>query len=144
MLPTLMRCVARKAGTGSCQLLIGERWLANFDILTILVRQDLEVQDKRQISGYFWSLLNQRLQLLIHKCILLNVHLSRACLPTNQTRYGLWLFTKLLPWLAFTSGLTLADKAMAKQPNIVNKVGVPSEVDLRLQCCRLPLKRRLA
>jgi lipopolysaccharide transport system permease protein len=57
--------------------------------------------------------------------IVLKVKLSLRGLPENNFTFGLWLFAGLLPWIAFTGGLTQATSSVVGQPNLVKKVVFP-------------------
>ena len=122
--------------TGLAKVLrIGKRlpikpsWRAKFDLLRTLVRRDLEARYKGSVLGNFWPLLNQLSQLLIYTyvfSIVLKVKLSLKGLPAdNNIGFGLWLFAGLLPWIAFTGGLTQAASSVIGQPNLVKKVVFP-------------------
>lgn len=106
-----------------------ERWLFKFDLLRILVKRDLEARYKGSILGNLWSVVNQLSQLLIYTyvfSVILKVKLSLKGLPEeNSLVFGLWLFAGLLPWIAFTSGLTQAANSVVAQTNLVKKVVFP-------------------
>lgn len=102
-------------------------WM-KFCLLRTLVRRDLESRYKGSVLGNLWPLLNQLSQLLIYTyvfAIVLNVKLSLKGLPSNGATFGLWLFAGLLPWIAFTGGLSQAAPAVINQPNLVKKVVFP-------------------
>ncbi|WP_026732958.1 ABC transporter permease [Fischerella sp. PCC 9605] len=123
-----MRGVVRKAGKLKNRLPVNEQWLAKFDLLRTLVRRDLEARYKGSVLGNLWPLLNQLSQLLIYTYLfsmLLKVKLSLKGLPENNFTYGLWLFAGLLPWIAFTGGLTQATNSVVGQTNLVKKVVFP-------------------
>jgi lipopolysaccharide transport system permease protein len=105
-----------------------EKWQAKFDLLRTLVRRDLEARYKGSVLGNLWPLLNQISQLLIYTyvfSIVLKVKLSLRGLPENNLTFGLWLFAGLLPWIAFTGGLTQATTSVVGQPNLVKRVVFP-------------------
>jgi lipopolysaccharide transport system permease protein len=80
------------------------------------------------VLGNLWPLLNQLSQLLIYTyvfSVVLNVKLSLKGLPTNSATFGLWLFAGLLPWIAFTGGLSQSAISVLNQPNLVKKVVFP-------------------
>ncbi len=107
---------------------LSEEWWAKIDLLRTLVRRDLEARYKGSMLGNLWPLLNQLSQLLIYTyvfSIVLNVKLSLKGLPQNDATFGLWLFAGLLPWIAFTGGLTQATGSVLNQPNLVKKVVFP-------------------
>ena len=124
-----MRTVASRAGRARRWLPLSEQRWAKFDLLRTLVRRDLEARYKGSVLGNLWPLLNQLSQLLIYTyvfSIVLNVRLSLKGLPENNSiSFGLWLFAGLLPWIAFTGGLSQAASSVVNQPNLVKKVVFP-------------------
>ncbi|MBD1837190.1 ABC transporter permease [Coleofasciculus sp. FACHB-501] len=123
-----MKAVVRKAGRVRRWLPVNDLWWAKLDLLRTLVRRDLEARYKGSVLGNLWPLVNQLSQLLIYTyvfSVVLQVKLTLKGLPANDTTYGLWLFAGLLPWLAFTSGLTQAASSVVGQPNLVKKVVFP-------------------
>lgn len=124
-----MRRVVRKVSHLRGKLPIHRQWWIEFDLLRTLVRRDLEARYKGSVLGNLWSLLNQLSQLLIYTyvfSIVLQVKLSLKGLPEdNSLIFGLWLFAGLLPWIAFTGGLTQAAVAVVAQANLVKKVVFP-------------------
>ncbi|MGB3510430.1 MAG: ABC transporter permease [Microcoleaceae cyanobacterium] len=125
-----MKNVVRKTGRVSRWLIIiDSHWWVNFNLLLTLVRRDLEARYKGSILGNLWPLLNQLSQLLIYTyvfSIILKVKLNLQGLPEDsRVTFGLWLFAGLIPWLAFTNGLTQASGCVIRQPNLVKKVVFP-------------------
>jgi lipopolysaccharide transport system permease protein len=107
---------------------ISDRSWVKFDLLRTLVRRDLEARYKGSVLGNLWPLINQLSQLLIYTyvfAIVLKVKLSLQNVPDNNFTFGLWLFAGLLPWIAFTGGLTQAASSVIAQPNLVKKVVFP-------------------
>ena len=103
-------------------------WQTKFNLLRTLVRRDLEARYKGSVLGNSWPLLNQLSQLLIYTyvfAIVLQVKLRLKGVPANNITFGLWLFAGLLPWIAFTGGLTQATTSVTAQPNLVKKVVFP-------------------
>lgn len=104
------------------------QWQTKLNLLGTLVQRDLEARYKGSVLGNLWPLLNQLSQLLIYTyvfAIVLEVKLNLKGLPANNITFGLWLFAGLLPWIAFTSGLTQATSSVIAQPNLVKKVVFP-------------------
>jgi lipopolysaccharide transport system permease protein len=120
--------IVRKVGKLRRLLPLDERWWAKYDLLRTLVRRDLEARYKGSVLGNLWPLLNQLSQLLIYTyvfSIVLKVKLSLRGLPENNLTFGLWLFAGLLPWIAFTGGLSQAASSVIGQTNLVKKVVFP-------------------
>jgi lipopolysaccharide transport system permease protein len=115
-----IKIVVRRVARVRRWLPLSEQWLAKFNLLRTLVRRDLEVRYKGSVLGNLWPLLNQLSQLLIYTyvfSVVLNVKLSLKGLPTNSATFGLWLFAGLLPWIAFTGGLSQSATSVLNQPN---------------------------
>ncbi|NEP41229.1 MAG: ABC transporter permease [Okeania sp. SIO2H7] len=124
-----MKEIGRKPARFSNWLPVEERWLVNLNLLLTLVRRDLEARYKGSILGNLWPLVNQLSQLLIYTyvfSIVLQVKLNLQGLPSDsKLTFGLWLFAGLVPWLAFTGGLTQAAASVIGQPNLIKKVVFP-------------------
>lgn len=123
-----MKGIVRKADRASFGLSIDRQWWVNLNLLLTLVRRDLEARYKGSILGNLWPLVNQLSQLLIYTyvfAIVLRVKLNLQGLEEGRLTFGLWLFAGLIPWLAFTGGLTQAATSVIGQPNLVKKVVFP-------------------
>ena len=108
---------------------INHYFWANCQLLVTLVKRDLEARYKGSVLGNLWPLVNQLSQLLIFIyvfSIILKVKLNLQGLPTeNKLTFGLWLFAGLIPWSAFTTGLSRAAGSVIEQVNLVKKVVFP-------------------
>jgi lipopolysaccharide transport system permease protein len=102
---------------------------SKFDLLRTLVRRDLESRYKGSVMGNFWPLLNQIAQLLIYTyvfAVILKVKLNINGFGGNEKlTFGLWLFSGLLPWTAFSAGFSQAASSVIAQTNLVKKVVFP-------------------
>jgi len=126
-----VRRALRRASVIIHWLPLNLKWWGRVDLLKTLVRRDLEARYKGSLLGNFWPLVNQLSQLLIYTyvfSVVLKVKLSLQGLPENNLTFGLWLFSGLLPWLAFTSGFQQASGAVIRQANLVKKVVFPLEL----------------
>ena len=124
-----MKGVVEKAGRVGRRFPVSSQLGTKLSLLLTLVRRDLEAQYKGSILGNLWPLLNQLSQLLIYTyvfSIVLKVKLNLQGFPENSNiTFGVWLFAGLLPWTAFTTGLTKAAVSVMGQPNLVKKVVFP-------------------
>jgi lipopolysaccharide transport system permease protein len=119
--------VAQLKRLGQWLPLSEKQWL-HLDLLKTLVQRDLQARYQGSILGNFWTVANQLLQLLIFTyvfSVVLQVKLSLKGLPANDLTYGLWLFAGLIPWNAFSAGLSQATTSVINQPNLVKKVVFP-------------------
>jgi len=124
------------------------RWLplsvaqrGKFELLQTLVRRDLEARYKGSVFGNLWPLLNQISQLLIYTyvfSVILRIKLpldaqsnqailfeARGFDPDSTLLFGLWLFTALIPWIAFSTAVALSANVVVSQVNLVKKVVFP-------------------
>jgi lipopolysaccharide transport system permease protein len=118
----------RKAGKVHNLPAFEREWGFKLNLLSSLVRRDLEARYKGSVLGNLWPLLNQLSQLLIYTyvfSIILKVKLPEQGLPENSLTFGLWLFAGLVPWIAFTSGTIQAANSVVAQANLVKKVVFP-------------------
>jgi lipopolysaccharide transport system permease protein len=124
-----MKGITRKTGRVGSRQFLTDQLSIKLSLLTTLVRRDLEARYKGSILGNLWPLLNQLVQLLIYIyvfSIVLQVKLDIQGMPQDsQLTFGLWLFAGLVPWFAFTNGLTQASTSVVLQPNLVKKVVFP-------------------
>lgn len=112
-----------------------------FNLLRTLVRRDLEARYKGSVFGNLWPLLNQISQLLIYTyvfSVVLRIKLpldaqggqaalfeARGFDPDSTLLFGLWLFTALIPWIAFSTAVAQSASVVLGQVNLVKKVVFP-------------------
>ncbi len=108
---------------------LNESQWAHLSLLKTLVQRDMDARYKGSVLGNLWPLLNQLSQLLIYTyvfAVVLQVKLSlKGVAAENPFVFGLWLFAGLVPWIAFSSGLSQAAASVIGQPNLVKKVVFP-------------------
>ncbi len=79
--------------------------------------------------GNLWPLVNQIAQLLIYTyvfSVILKVKLNIDGFGgSEKLTFGLWLFSGLLPWTAFSAGFSQAATSVIAQPNLVKKIVFP-------------------
>ncbi len=107
------------------------RLWAQIDLLKTLIQRDLEARYKGSLLGRFWVVLNQVAQLCVYTfafSIVLKAkpaELNALPIQDESLAYGLWLFAGLVPWTAFTLGVTQGATSVLSQPNLVKKVIFP-------------------
>lgn len=98
-------------------------------LLTTLIQRDMSSRYKGSMLGNLWPFLNQIALLLIYTyvfSVVLQVKLTLKGVPSdNSLTFGLWLFAGLLPWIAFSGGMTSSASSVIGQPNLVKKVVFP-------------------
>lgn len=102
---------------------IGEiRWLYLRDLLHELVVREIKLRYKRSVLGLGWSLLNPMVQLVVFSLVF------RYLLPLNIPNYSIFLFTGLLAWNWFQTGLLAAAGAIVNNEELIKRPGFPVAV----------------
>ena len=92
------------------------------ELLGNLVRKELKVRYKNSSLGFFWSLLNPAMYLVVFSVVFQIV--LRAGIPM----FGIYLLSGLLAWNLFSSSLAAATGAITGNASLVNKVYFPREI----------------
>jgi ABC-2 type transport system permease protein len=92
------------------------------ELLVNLVRKELRVKYKSSILGFFWSLLNPAMLLVVYYFVF------SVVLGSGIERFPIYLLSGLLVWNLFSVGLTTATGSVVGNAGIVNKVWFPREV----------------
>jgi len=91
-----------------------------------LVSRELKARYRGSILGFFWSLLNPLLLLLVYSFVFSVVfHPARA---EGIDPYALFLFCGILPWTWFSSSLLESATVLINNGNLIKKVLFPAEV----------------
>jgi len=93
--------------------------LYTWDLLRELVVRDMKLRYKRSVLGIVWSLLNPLLQMVVF------IFLSRRVLSLEIPNYPSFVFTGLLTWNWFQTGLTLATGAITGNRELIRRPGFP-------------------
>ena len=92
------------------------------EMIRNLIRKDLRGRYKGSVLGFFWTILNPILQLIVY------TFLFSLVLKTGIDKYYLFLFVALVPWLFFSSCLTGGSGIILGQKDLVKKIYFPLEV----------------
>lgn len=94
-------------------------------LVQTLVSRELKARYRGSVLGYFWSLVNPLLLLLIYTFVF------SVVLPGfrgDLEPYALFLFCGLLPWTWFSSALLESSNALIVNGNLIKKVLFPAEI----------------
>lgn len=91
------------------------RW----ELLSLLVRKDLKVKYQGSAIGFAWSLANPLIQMAIYYVIFTKV------MPNGIPSYALYLMAGLLPFTAFSQGVSGAAGSVVGSAGLVKKVSFP-------------------
>ncbi len=92
------------------------------ELLKTNIQKDIRGKYKGAWLGFFWSLLNPLLLLLVYSIIF--PYILRIDVPN----YPLYLAVALLPWTAFTTIIQTGTNAIVANGNIIKKVYFPREI----------------
>ncbi|MHB1504550.1 MAG: ABC transporter permease [Acidimicrobiales bacterium] len=92
------------------------------ELLVFLVRKEIKVKYKNSVLGLLWSLLNPLLTLLIY------VVVFQVILGNNIPDFALFLFSGLLVYNLFQTGILSGTGAVVDNGSLVKKVAFPREV----------------
>lgn len=100
------------------------------ELLVILVERDLSVRYKNTALGFFWSLLNPLIQVIVITIVL------RYVLRVGIENYSAYVFCAVLPWSFFQLSLTDASDSLLHHYSLIKRVYFPREI--------IPLARVIA
>ena len=87
-----------------------------------LVKKDLRARYKGSALGFLWNFLNPLLQLVVYSIVFSTIFRN------NIEKFYLYLFIGLLPWMFFSSSLTVGSVSVISSKDMVKKIYFPREV----------------
>ena len=87
-----------------------------------LVKKDLRGRYKGSVLGFLWTFINPLLQLVVYTIVF------SLILKTNIERYYLYLFVALIPWIFFSSSITVGSASIVAQKDLIKKIYFPRMV----------------
>ncbi|RLE32762.1 MAG: hypothetical protein DRJ61_08780 [Acidobacteria bacterium] len=94
-------------------------------LIGVLVRRELAARYRASVLGFFWSLLNPLLSLVVYAFVFTTIFQPRF--PGGQP-YPLFLFAGLLPWMFFSGAVIDAAVTMVDNGPLLAKVMCPPEI----------------
>lgn len=92
------------------------------EVLANMLSQELKVKYKRTFLGYFWSLLNPILQLLVLSAVF--SHIMRFTIKD----YALFLFSGLVPFTFLQNSLTNSASSLIHNEGFIKKIYLPKMI----------------
>ncbi len=86
------------------------------------MRKDLRGRYKGSVLGFLWTFINPLLQLAVYTVVFSFI------LKTNIERYYLYLFVALIPWIFFSSSITVGAASVVAQKDLIKKIYFPRMV----------------
>lgn len=87
-----------------------------------LVKKDLRGRYKGSVLGFLWTFINPLLQLIVYTVVFSFI------LKTDIERYYLYLFVALIPWIFFSSSITVGAASVVAQKDLIKKIYFPRMV----------------
>jgi ABC-2 type transport system permease protein len=87
-----------------------------------LVKKDLRGRYKGSVLGFLWTFINPLFQLIVYTIVFSKI------LPNNVDKYYLYLFVALIPWIFFSSSITVGAASIVAQKDLVKKIYFPRMV----------------
>ena len=87
-----------------------------------LVKKDLRGRYKGSALGFLWTFLNPLLQLVVYSIVFSTIFRNTI------EKFYLYLFIGLLPWMFFSSSLTVGSVSVISSKDMVKKIYFPREV----------------
>lgn len=92
------------------------------ELFRVLAWRDLSVRYKQTAIGVLWALVRPLLTMVVFTVIFGRI----AKLPTDgNAPYPLMVFTGILPWIFFSTGLSEASNSLINNANLISKVYFP-------------------
>src|SRR5258707_339470 len=92
------------------------------ELFRVLATRDLSVRYKQTLIGVLWALIRPLMTMLIFTVVFGRI----AQLPSDGTApYALLVFTGMLPWTFFSTGLSEASSSLINNANLISKVYFP-------------------
>jgi lipopolysaccharide transport system permease protein len=83
--------------------------------------RDIKVKYKQTVLGFFWAVLQPLLLMLIF-----TFFIGRSLqVPSDEMAYPVFVFSGLILWLVFSSGMTNAGNSMVTNANVIKKIYFP-------------------
>ena len=92
------------------------------ELLVGLVRKELKVRYKDSSLGFFWSMLNPAMYLVVFYVVF------QIILGSGMPYFAIFLLSGLLSWNLFNASLTAATGSIVNNGSLVNKVFFPREI----------------
>ncbi|SEH56594.1 ABC transporter permease [Ruminococcus flavefaciens] len=87
-----------------------------------LVKKDLRGRYKGSVLGFLWTFINPLFQLIVYTIVFSKI------LRNDVPRYYLYLFVALIPWIFFSSSITVGAASIISQKDLVKKIYFPRMV----------------
>jgi len=102
--------------------------LARREAIHFFVARDIRARYVNSVLGVWWAVIQPLVLLTLYTFIFSRVMNARFGTAGGEGDYALYLFCGLLPWLAFSDGVTRSASVLLEQTPLIKKVVFPSEI----------------
>ncbi len=92
-------------------------------LIESLVWRDVKARYRGSVLGYFWTILNPLLLLLVYQLVF--TEYTRA---VDLPRYTVFLFVGILPWLWLSGSISTGTNSIVAGGNLITRVCIPPQV----------------
>lgn len=92
-------------------------------LIDSLVRRDLKARYRGSVLGYFWTLLNPLLLLVVYHLVF-----TKYTSAVNLEHYTVFLFVGILPWLWLSSAIAVGANSIVGGASLITRVCIPPQV----------------
>jgi len=97
-------------------------------VITTFVQREIRTRYGTSALGLAWPLIRPLSLLALYTFVFSTVMKVRFSDDPRATNFALYLFCGLIPWLAFSDGLSRATTAIHDQSSLVKRIRFPSEI----------------
>jgi lipopolysaccharide transport system permease protein len=109
-----------RAGGFSPAFVPREIW-NHHELLAFLIWRDIKLRYRQTVLGAAWAILQPALMMLVF-----SIFFGRlAGVPSDGVPYPLFVYTALVPWMVFASGVTQAANSLVGNQALITKVYFP-------------------
>ncbi len=91
-------------------------------LLWALTARELKARYRASVLGFLWTFLNPTLNMVVY------VMVFGVLLSSPVERYPFFLFSGLLPWIAFSSSVAAGTTSVSDRRDLLTKVRFPAQV----------------
>jgi lipopolysaccharide transport system permease protein len=91
------------------------------ELIYFLTWRDIKVRYKQSVLGIMWAVINPFMTMVVYTIFFGTL----AKIPSDGIPYPIFSYTGLLPWILFSSALSVASRSMVASGNMISKIYFP-------------------
>jgi lipopolysaccharide transport system permease protein len=118
--PKKTNVVLIRPSKGWVGLRLGDLWEYR-ELIYFLTWRDIKVRYKQSVLGIMWAIINPFMSMVVYTIFFGTL----AKIPSDGVPYPIFSYTGLLPWILFSSALSVASRSMVSSGNMISKIYFP-------------------